>query len=272
MNRRRGVTLIELMAVVAIVSVLSALAAAGIRKMTANSAPQSAAAQLSAVLALGRSRAAETSNDVYLIVYPEFDPSMDPANAASLPPRPPKGSYFLLEDRNGGFRTGAGNPPKAAPLVTYATFSPGTHPRFVTHPANADGVILEEVYLADFPQRTVRFGATGTLAFPAPFTGVGGACSFCTGAGAARRGAIVFHADGTTEFLASDGTAAPTGAGTAAGRSASLGLVQWDPEGLPSGSKAGLTAAAADAAQPTPGREYLFAISSAAGKIALVKK
>lgn len=235
MKGRRGFSLLELAVVLAIVSVIAALALAAIQAMGGNSTPQNAANRLSGALAFARDRAADRSTDVYVIVYPARDSSATGiANGA-------QGAVFVYEDKLLTFRGGA-----PVPTRTYANFAP---PNAIAGPVT-EGFLHEQIWLDEFPKRTVKFGATG-LAFDAPFTGIAaGDCSFCSGAGIARRGAIVFHPDGTAEFLDSAGVAVPAFGTTALSRAASLGLVSTDGN-----------------------RAYLFAVGSAVSNIALqVKK
>lgn len=231
MKNRRGVTLLEVMVVCAIVAIIAAMALAGIQSVSANTTPQNAASRLSSALNFARDRAAERSTDVYVIFYPARDSSISgSANGG-------QGAFFVYEDRLLTFRGGA-----PAPTRTYANFLP---PNNVSGPVT-EGFLHEAVYLDQFPKRTVKFGATG-LTFDAPFTGIAaGDCSFCGGGGVSRKGAIVFHSDGTSEFIDDAGaTVAATGS-TALARSASVGLVSTDNT-----------------------RKYLFAVGSAVSNIGL---
>lgn len=225
---RRGMTLLEITVVLAILSILAAFSLTAFRLLGANSTPQAAANRLSGALAFARDRAAERSTDVYLIVYPARDSSVAGNTFGS------KGAFFVYEDKLLTFRT--------AGVLNYGNFLP---PSNVTGPLN-EGVLHEEVYLDLFPQKTVQFGATG-LAFDAPFAGIAsGDCSFCTGAGVNRRGAILFHADGTAEFLDAAGATVASFGNTTVARAASLGLVSTDNT-----------------------RQYLFAVGSAVSNIGL---
>jgi prepilin-type N-terminal cleavage/methylation domain-containing protein len=230
MRTARGFSLLEMMVVVAIVGILSAMGLSALELMNARASPQNAAADFSGALSAAHNRAVERSIDVYVVIYPNRGPTGAVGN----------GSYFVIEDRALNFRT-------TTPAVNYTNFNPPA----VLHPPVAVGRVLEEVYLDRYPKRTVRFGATGTLPFQAPFIGLanGVDCSFCGGSGASRRGAIAFHADGTAGFLDHTGAPVAVGGATALARAASIGLVSTDLS-----------------------RQYLFAVSSAVSHLALVSK
>ncbi|MBF5042818.1 prepilin-type N-terminal cleavage/methylation domain-containing protein [Aggregicoccus sp. 17bor-14] len=219
LSPRAGFTLLELMVVLAVAAILAALGLASLQGVGDRTAALGAANDLQSVLNLARARAYERGVDVWVIVYPEGQRD-GPSDGG--------GAYFVYEDRSGQFGAADGGAPDGG--LSYAQFAPPSRLRPTA--GVAEGVLVEERYLADYSRRAgVHFGVNPALAsFSAPFAMDAGTCSFCTGTPA--RGAIVFSGDGTTRFVDASGA-------LVAERAASLGIV--------------------DAAQA---RAYLFGISA----------
>jgi type II secretory pathway pseudopilin PulG len=231
------VTLIEMAVTLAIIGIVMALSFATLSQLGDWADPQSAASDLSGALSLARARAVERGSDVWLILYEDIDRNGSAAQG--------NGAYFLLEDRLFNFKDGTGAP---AGSLTYIDFQP---PNRIT-PLPAQGMLMESKYLDSYSftrdRSTVRFGASGTLSFDAPFTGLTpSACSFCDGS--PRRGAVVFDQDGSARFYKGDGTPVTLAGGTVGQRSAALGLLSTDGR-----------------------REYLFAISGPVGFIGMQRR
>lgn len=225
---RSGLTLLEVLVVVALLGVLLALSWTAAGQLGSWAGPQNAASDLSGALSQARARATERGSEVWLIVYEDIDPQGNPGRG--------HGAWFLVEDRKQNFGNGRD---LLSGELSYATFRP---PDAVKLPAS-QGQLLESTYMDRYPQRTVRFGVSGNLPFDAPFNALAPqACSFCSQAGAGRRGAAVFGADGSVRFFNGEGAqVTPTGTGMAR-RVGTLGLISVDGR-----------------------REYLFAISGPVG-------
>lgn len=210
--RTRGVTLIEIMVVVAIIGIISSLAVATTENLRARTAPRNAAADFSTVLSQARARATERGSDVWVIIYPNRGEGSAAGN----------GAWFLYEDPDLDFgKTGSATcDGSVGSTCNFAAFNP---PNLI-HPPPASPTtfdrLLEKEYLDRAAKKNVTFGnaANTALLFGPPFassatTGLNAStvkkdCSFCTGTGLARRGAIVFNGDGAARFV--DGSGLPS--------------------------------------------------------------
>jgi prepilin-type N-terminal cleavage/methylation domain-containing protein len=207
--RTRGFTLLEIMIVVAILGILASLSITTMEGARARTAPRNAAADLSQAISLARARALERGSNVWLILYPNRGKDLSTAG---------NGAWFLYDDGDGNFGatgslqcTGA-----AGSNCNYATFTP---PNTIWPPrVNTTDFLLDRVYFDDAPKKAVKFGQTSdtTILWGEPFGAAGTGlnagtvtkdCSFCTGTGVARRGAIIFNGDGAVRFV--DGSGNP---------------------------------------------------------------
>jgi hypothetical protein len=164
------------------------------------------------MLSQARARATERGADVWVIFYPGRGP--DSASTSG------NGAWFLYEDPDVNFgRTGAGTCDGAAgSTCNFANFNP---PNAIWPPpqsATSQDRLLEREYLDRAAKKNVTFGNSSdtSVQFGPPFGGPNAGlnattvqkdCSFCTGTGVARRGAIVFNGDGAARFV--DGSGNP---------------------------------------------------------------
>ncbi|NMO21450.1 prepilin-type N-terminal cleavage/methylation domain-containing protein [Pyxidicoccus fallax] len=209
---RRGMTMLEVSVVLAIIAVLAAMSWTSYERFSLRIGPQNAAAELSGALSEARARAVDRQADVWLIIYPDINASGQPNQGS--------GAWFLVEDRTHEFND-TNTPPSGH--LRYSTFQPPAQ----IQPAPEQGVLAASMYMDSYTKRSVRFGASGTLAWTGIFAGLTpSGCSFCTGT--PRRGAIVFRGDGSARFMDGAGNPfTPAGVGTLQ-RAVSLGLLSSD--------------------------------------------
>ncbi len=206
--RKHGFTLLETMVVVAIIGILASLSITTMEAGRGRTAPRNAAADLSGAIGLAKGRAMERGSDVWLIIYPNR--GTDTATAGN-------GAWFLYDDGDTNFGaagtldcTGA-----TGTLCNYATFLP---PAKVNAAADSNDRLIDSTYFDNAATKNVRFGNTTdtTVKWGEPFgtatTGLNAGsvtkdCSFCTGTGVARRGAMIFNGDGAVRFVDKDGNA-----------------------------------------------------------------
>lgn len=176
-----GFTLVELAVVLAIIGVITAAAALSLSRARPRADLASAAAELHAVLHGARARALASGNDVAVMVFPNHDLGNERL-----------GRVIVYED--GDFSLF-----DAAAPVNLDGYDPALP---------AHGPRSEVVSVVDLPRRTRVGPATGLgapLAAPYATVRVDSDCTFCAGAGAARRGAVVFDAAGAARFQSAAG-------------------------------------------------------------------
>jgi prepilin-type N-terminal cleavage/methylation domain-containing protein len=182
-RKARGFTLVELMVVVAIMAVIAALASFQMSRSRPRASLAGATVELRALLHQARQQALVSGSDVAVLVFPGVS-----GDAHSL------GRVVVYQDGDSSFFNDA----SAVRLGAYNPLLLGAGPR---------GQVIETY---DLP-RDVTFGPPAGLgiaaALPAPFATipVGAECTFCLGAGAARRGALVFDPRGRARFYNKDG-------------------------------------------------------------------
>ncbi len=182
-RKPRGFTLIELMVVVAVIAVVAGLAATGMGRARPRATLNGASVELRALLHQARQQALVSGADVAVMVFPGI--SADPDSL---------GRVVVYQDAAFNFF----NPASA---VHFGGYNP------LVLAAGARGQVITSL---DLP-RGVTFGpATGmgsSATLPAPFNTipVTSECSFCLGAGTARRGAVVFDHRGRARFYGANG-------------------------------------------------------------------
>lgn len=186
-----------MMVVVAILGVLAAMGFYAMEGLRRRTAPRNEAAEFSAALSQARTRAMERGSDVWVIIYPERGPT----GAAG------SGSYFIYEDANLDFGVAGVQSCNGSGPCNYETFLP---PNLIAPLTSTGDRIHEMKYFDRTTTRNVSFGNTvnTALAYGEPFAPLNSltkSCTFCGGAGAARRGAIVFNGDGAARFVDNTG-------------------------------------------------------------------
>ncbi len=207
--RTRGVTLLEIMVVVAIIGIIGSLAVTTTEGLRARTAPRNAAADFSSALSMARARATERGSDVWVIVYPSRGLTTGSTG---------NGAWFIYEDPDVNFgRAGAGDCSGSTGAVcNFQAFNPpdAIYPPAVS--ADSSDRLIDRDYLNRAARENVRFGngSDPSVVFTQPFgasgtglnaTAVKKDCSFCSGTGATRRGAIIFNGDGAARFVDGDG-------------------------------------------------------------------
>ncbi len=188
-RRPRGFTLIELMVVVAVIAVVAGLATIGMGRARPRASLNGASVELRALLHQARQQALVSGADVAVLFYPGVSAATD-----SL------GRVVVYQDALFNFF----NPGSAVHFGAYDPIALGSA-------TNAAGVVKGEVIETFNLPNGVTFGpATGmgtSATLPAPFITipVTSECSFCLGAGTARRGAVVFDHRGRARFYRTDG-------------------------------------------------------------------
>lgn len=205
--RTRGFTLLEIMIVVAIIGILASMSIATMEEGRSRTAPRNAAAELSAAISLAKNRAMERGSDVWLIIYPNRSTDLTTAG---------NGAWFLYDDADVNFGvTGVKDcDGTAGSTCNYETFLPPNkiHPPPIS--ATSFDKLLDSSYFDQAAKKNVKFGngSDTTVVWGEPFAtalnaAVAKDCTFCTGTGIARRGAIVFNGDGAARFV--DGSGNP---------------------------------------------------------------
>lgn len=186
MKKNRGYTVIEMLVTVAIIGIILALAAGSWGSIGDRGSVRNAANDFHSALLNARQRAIERQTDVWVVIYPYINRAgvNDSTNNS--------GAYFIVQDS------------KDLSFETYYkdTFNP---PGAIGPPA-ANGTLIEEVWLQDYPRKNARFLKNNIAgAYKAPFNTLTAAgCSFCDGP--KTRGAVVFSGDGFARFLKNNAT------------------------------------------------------------------
>jgi Tfp pilus assembly protein FimT len=190
------------MTAVAIMGILAALAAYSMQGMSKRASLTTAANDFISAINLAKSRAVATNSNVWVLVYPNLD-----AVAAGGEVAGPNGAWFVYEDRDGDFAASFTSFDPAAPAV-------GTNDRL-------NGSIN---FIANYGKGNtvskISFGLLTVQTLPAPFDALTCAdadtdcgCSFCSGAGTGRRGAIIFRPDGSAGLVDGGGNLLPANLG-----------------------------------------------------------
>ncbi len=199
----RGFTLLETMIVVTIIGIVSAMAVATLSGLGARNAPQNATNDVVSALQLARSLSLQNGSDVYVVVYPHMALKWLSGSTFSADPNAAEGRgvLFIYEDIDGDFLA---NP---QPPNTSCSGAPGEschrsswNPvagQVYTQVAVGRDRLVKILEMERYPKKNVKFGATTTTRWKAPYSGVTDSmaglvattgCSFCTN----RQGAILF--------------------------------------------------------------------------------
>jgi prepilin-type N-terminal cleavage/methylation domain-containing protein len=191
-SSERGVTMIELMVVVSIIGIVAAASAISMQRGRPRASLSGAAVELRSVMTLARSRALMSGANVVVMFFPNYSGIKNST-----------GRVVVYQD------------------AAFDFFLPGSAVHFGGYnPATpAAGPKGEVIATIDLPNGVVVGPATGmgsTATLPAPFTTlpVNQDCTFCLGAGAARRGAVVFNSRGRASFYNADANPLPVDGGS----------------------------------------------------------
>jgi prepilin-type N-terminal cleavage/methylation domain-containing protein len=178
--RARGFTLIEMMTVVGIIAIVATMAALSLSRARPRANLAGVTVDLQALIHSARQQALVSGNDVVVLFFPGYSPESDVV-----------GRVVVYEDGDHDFFDDAA-------AVNFAGDKLGA------------GAKSEIVTSLDLPA-PVRFGpaagmgGTAKLAVPLANIPVNADCTFCDGAGADRRGALVFDSRGRARFYAKNG-------------------------------------------------------------------
>jgi prepilin-type N-terminal cleavage/methylation domain-containing protein len=188
-RKARGFTLIELVVVLALVAVIAAVTALSMSRARPRATLGGAATELRGLLHQARQQALVSGADVWVMIFPGVS-----GEANSL------GRVVVYQDALFNFFN-------QASAVHFGSYDPLALGGALDVNGNLKGEVIESINLP----RGVVFGPAagmGTSAkLVAPFDTipVTSECTFCLGAGAARRGAVVFDYRGRARFYGADG-------------------------------------------------------------------
>ncbi len=186
-KRARGFTIVELVTVIAIVGIVAALAWSNFSRQKPRANLMGAAVELESLLRNARQNAITRGIDTIVLVFPNAaSPTANSVGGV--------GRFITVEDGAHTFFTG----------------TPTNLSRF--DPAIADGgtgfgaAVGALIGTFDLPAGiTVGIGSTVQDLSATPYAGITVSdCSFCTGSGTSRRGAIAFDARGRARFYSPD--------------------------------------------------------------------
>lgn len=185
----RGFTLIELAVVIAIIAVLASLLTANFWRFRPRARLADASNELVALLHGARQRALSSGNDVVVMFFPGY--------------AGPDGTGRVLVYEDGDFALL--NPASATNLSNYA-------PDVLSHGPASDVIATFDVP----PGVTIAASSAAPAALVAPYAGipVNVDCSFCSGTGADRRGAVRFDSRGRAFLYSVSGAPLADSAGT----------------------------------------------------------
>ena len=184
-HRASGVTLIELMIVVGVIVIITTLAGVSLQRARPRANLAGTAVELQSLLAGARQQAMASGWEVAVLIFPAH-----PTGGGAT------GRVIVYQDGDANF------------FLTTSTLNFDNYDPAVL----AAGPSSEVITSLDLPS-TVQFGPAagmGTAAkLVAPYATipVNADCTFCGGAGTARRGAVVFDSRGRATFHAAAGAA-----------------------------------------------------------------
>jgi prepilin-type N-terminal cleavage/methylation domain-containing protein len=188
-RKARGVTLIELAVVLALIAVIVTVTGVSMRRARPRATLGGATIELRGLLHQARQQALVSGADVAVMIFPGVS-----GEANSL------GRVVVYQDALFSFFN-------AGSAVHFGNYDPLALNGAFDVNGNLKGEVIESINLP----RGVVFGPArgmGTSArLVAPFNSipVTSECTFCLGAGAARRGAVVFDSRGRARFYGADG-------------------------------------------------------------------
>lgn len=181
-QRRRGMTMLEVLIVIAILGIIGALAVGIMNRMTPRANFSSNSAEIVGSLAEAQGLALATQRNVWLMVF------ISTANSADS-------GFLIYEDPDGDFDFASYGPSGSGSTATFAVQETG------------DRIVASRYFREPPFDGKIRFATSGTtFKLTAPFSTDVTPCSFCTSSGGFLKGAVVFEPSGETRFIAADGT------------------------------------------------------------------
>ncbi len=200
-RRRAGFTLIEMMVTVAIMGIIVALATVSLQRARPRANLAGAAVDLQALLHGARQQALASGQNVAVMVFPGYSPGGDVV-----------GRIVVYQDGDGTLFD-----------ATSADSIDGYDPAVLKCGPNSEIVSTLDLPPAVRIGPAVGMGATAKLVAPWTSVPVNLDCTFCDGAGAARRGAVVFDPRGRASFYSKAGVALAVDGGSVSLQVPSLG-------------------------------------------------